>query len=138
MMHQVYDRSSGAILWAFSGPNPQDQVTMDRGIIDGDADQSLQYVDVSQLPHRIVNKSAMAAVLQGAQDAAITVPADGAAIARIIDIPVGTMIRVIGPINRTDVVADGDYELTFDYPGDYVIHLTHPTRLPQEFAIHAT
>lgn len=137
-----YDIASGEIVITIfsSDDGPLINLHENIGIMSGIAMADIEYVDVHVIPPRIRQKLRIDAILQGAgvENVSITLSADGNSVARITSIPPGTTVMVNGPVTARDLVNDGDYELTVDYPGDYTIRLTHPIRLPQEFVVHAT
>lgn len=69
---------------------------------------------------------------------ATSVQANGADAITITDLPDPATVAVTGPHSASGEVTGGTLELSFDAPGDYLVHIEAFPHLPYEVTIHAT
>jgi len=129
----VYD-ANGVVLRTGACPRSMLalQMRVDEFVLEGQANDATQYVDIATLTVR--DKAPLGGVPNKT-----TALADGADLVVISNLPNPTTARITGPgVSQTVTVTDGTLELTFAAPGTYTVVLSALHRLDQTVTINAT
>lgn len=121
----LYDKDTGEIKNLYTGTEVD---FGDYAFVLGYADIELSYInvvtqDITQKAAPVININKTTCMANSVDSVVLT------------NIPVGSTVSVF---NSKELVNDGELQLTFNFPSDFVVRVTHPHYMKYEVVIHAT